>query len=278
MKITSLPQRRLFAAAPALALLLGGVIPARAATLQDPTGDWEFYFAGEQRGVAQITFEADFTITGIHIHLPGHPDKAEVNPRGGTFDPEDPRGSDTSTNAIVLYYGGAVIEGGWGYTSKGRPVGAMTLRSSSRTNGMSFSGTVSRNGARMTFSATREGQRSVYHGVRRAVLPDISSRYLLTGKRGREFFSETLELTPSGFPNMYDLTKTGPGYTGDGFAILTGNKRLGVYTEHFKPGTTNVVITAHSGKFNTNKLSGKLIGFDGDSRYSLNIGSFQPAP
>jgi len=275
MKKPSFLQRLSFAAAPALALLLGGAITPQAATLQDPTGDWEFYFAGEQKGVAQVTFEADFTITGIHIHLPGHPAKPEVNPRGGTFDPEDPRGSNSSsTNATVLYYGGAVIEGGWGYDFKGRPVGAMTLRSSNRTNGMSFSGTVASSGQRMTFRATREGQRSMYHGVRRAVLPDISARYFMSGKRGKEFFSEVLELTPSGFPNMYDLTKQGPGYSGDGFAILTGNKRLGIYTEHFKPGTTNVVITAHSGKFNTNKLSGALIGFDGDNRYSLKIGGY----
>ena len=157
----------------------------------------------------------------------------------------------------------------------------MTLRSANSTNGLSFSGTVVP-GKRMTFSGNREGQKSIYHGVPRVPLPDISTNYFLVGKRGEDFFSEILVLTNNpaalaflpGSPNLYHLTKAGPGYRGDGFAILTANKRLGIYTEHFEPGTTNVVITSLSGRFNANKLSGKLVGYGGDKVFSLKIGKF----
>jgi hypothetical protein len=81
-------------------------------------------------------------------------------------------------------------------------------------------------------------------------------------------------LVPSGFANEYIVLKNGPGYDGGGFALLTRSKRLGIYTTHLMPGTTNdIIITSLSGTFNTNKFTGKISGFDETNFLSLTIGS-----
>jgi len=282
MKKRSFFQRLSFAVAPALALLLGGAAShTHAAPFDSPVGDWEFYFGGKEKGVAHITFLPSLVVTGLCIYSPAHPKKPSVDPRNSSFDPEDPRGGTVNTNVTTFHYGGAIISGSWGFSSKGRPIGALTLLSSGSTNGMSFSGTVVP-GRRMSFSATRDGLKSVFHGVPRAALPDISTNYFLTGKKGNEFFTEILAVSSDpvalmflpASPNLYYLTKTGPGYMGDGFVMLTANKRMGIYTEHFAPGTTNTVITALSGTFNTTKLSGKLAGYSDNNVFSLKIGKF----
>jgi hypothetical protein len=76
-------------------------------------------------------------------------------------------------------------------------------------------------------------------------------------------FAQIISLsTPS--QNIYDVFEAGPGYEGDGFAILTRNKYLGIYTQHVNPltGATNILVL--SGKFNTNTLRGTLTGYDAD--------------
>src|ERR1043166_6504892 len=54
------------AALSAALLLLGGTAPmARAQTF--PIGTWDLVISGSQRGVAQLTFASDNTITGTEI-------------------------------------------------------------------------------------------------------------------------------------------------------------------------------------------------------------------
>jgi hypothetical protein len=137
-------------------------------------------------------------------------------------------------------------------------------------------------GKRMTLRGTRDdvGAVSIYHGVPRVVMTDISGDFSMSGKKTIKFtttsssFTEMVNLMPGGPVNQYDVIRHGPGYdsTGLNFAILTANKRLGIYGEHFVPGTSNVIITALSGSFNTNKLGGKLSGFDGTNFMALKIG------
>ena len=283
MKRHSFLQRLSFAAAPALALLVGGIaFQTQAAPPPSPVGDWDFYFSGDQRGVAQITFVGDFTLNGVQIHSPGKvPKVPEDNGRGFIDNPEDPRGSNPgSTNTIFVHYGTAAITGNWGYDLKGKLVGVITLTSDKRTNGLSFRGSVVP-GKRMSLRATRfdSGAVSVYQGVPRVAVTDISGDFFLSGKKTKEFttsssfFAEVMTLTPMGPVNAYDVVEHGPGYDGGGFAILTANKHLGIYTEHFTPGTTNLDIMAMSGTFNTTKLSGKMGGYDGTNYLSLTIGN-----
>ena len=281
MKKHSFLQRLSFAVAPALALLLGGAASQTQAQ-PSPDGDWDLYFDGDLKGVAQITFDqGTFTLSGTHIHRPGKAPKfPETNHRGTTVNPEDPRGVGGATNSIFLHYGTAAITGNWGFDFSGKLVGVMTLTSADRTNGMSFHGSVVP-GKRITLRAKRDDTEaaSVYHGVPRAVMTDISGNYFLSGNEtdhltgNKDFFSEIMTLTPGGSPNVYDVVEHGPGYDGGGFAILTSNKRLGIYSEHYTPGTTNLDIVAKSGTFNTNKLSGNLGGYDGTNFLSLKIGS-----
>ncbi len=275
MKKHSILQRVSFAALPMVALLLGSVAH-QAQAQSSPVGDWDFYFTGAQKGVAQITFDPDFTVNGIQIHMPGKTPKTldSSNPRGGNFDPENPRGGGGAAeqDEIVYNYGGALISGNWGYDLKGKLVGAMTLTTTSATNGISFRGTAA-TGRRMTLRVLRDGAGSVFHGVPRVALPDISGDYYLSGEKSKGFFSEILAIAPSGAPNDYDMTRIGPGYAGDGFVLLTSNNRLGFYGEHFTPGTSNLVITSMSGKFSTSKAKGKLTGYDGTNYFKVTIGS-----
>ena len=282
MKKYSFLQRLSFAVAPALALLLGGVASQTQAQ-PSPDGDWDLYFDGDLKGVAQITFDqGTFTLSGQQIHRPGRAPKfPKTNGRGTIDNPEDPRGTlGGTTNTIFVHYGAAAITGNWGFDFNGKLVGVMTLTSSTRTNGMSFRGSVVP-GRRMTFRATRNdtGAASTYHGVPRVVMNDISGNYFLSGSEtdrltgDSDFFSEIVTLSPGGSPNVYNVVEHGPGWDGGGFAILTSNKRLGFYTEHFTPGTTNLDIVAMSGKFNTNRLSGSFGGYNGTNFLSLKIGS-----
>jgi hypothetical protein len=286
-------QRLSFTVAPALALLLGGFTSQTQAAF-DPTasgGNWDFYLTGDLKGVAQITFTGGGTggtIDGIQIHLPGHvPPALEGNGRGTFDNPEDPRGTGGATNGIFLHYGGAIVSGSWGYDSKGKIVGSMVLTSTGSTNGVSFRGSGVTD-KRMTLRATRDdsGAVSVYHGVPRAPMTDISGDFFISGKKTIKFtttsssFTEILNLAAGGPVNQYDVMRHGPGYdsTGLNFAILTSNKRLGIYGEHFVPGTSNLIVTALSGSFNTNKLGGKLSGFDGTNFLSLKIGASMAPP
>lgn len=284
MKRHSYLQRLPFAAAPALALLLGVIAIQTQAAPFTPVGDWDFYLTGAQKGVAQITFidgggGNGGTLDGIHIHMPGHvPNVAEDNGRGFVDNPEDPRGSGGKTNGLFLAYGGAVISGNWGFDFSHKVVGVMTLSSAGRTNGISFRGS-GVNGKRMTFRGTRDddGAVAVYHGVPRVTMRDISGDFVLGGKKTTAFttssssFAQVINLTAGGPVNNYDVVKHGPGYDGDGFAILTSNKRIGIYSEHLTPGVSNLVVTALSGQFNTNKLGGSVSGFDGTSFFSLKM-------
>jgi len=291
MKKHPLTKWLLMAAASALALLLGGFANQTQAALFDPAGDWDFYLSGGQKGVAHITFLANNTLSGIVINRPGKvPFVPEVNERGASFDRNDPRGAGTS-NYVFLEWGGQVINGVWGYDSNGKILGAFTLTSNQHTNGATIRGS-GKTGKHMTLRVTRDYARGTvtYNGVPRVVLPDISGTYFLSGNKTKVFtrdgqpFTEIMTLTasgsspyPSGTPNYYDVVKFGPGYISfDGFAILTANKQLGIFSAHQSPGSfTNldgVILTSLSGEFKTNKLSGKVGGYDGTNFLSLKVG------
>lgn len=273
MKKNAFLQRLSLAAAPALVLLLGGTV-SQALAQPSPVGDWDFYLTGHQKGVAQITFAADSTVTGEQIMVPpkikNAPGEETTNPRGNTVDPEDPRGNGSGGSTTnVFSYGSADIAGVWGLDFKGKLVGVMTFFSENTTNGVSFKGTFV-TGKRMTIRASSKDGSTVYHGVPRGVLPNIAGDYFASGKKAGVFHAEMFTLAPSGPQNRYDLVTRGPDYLGLGYALLTSNKRLGIY---YEVGSTNPAVSALTGTFNTNKLTGKVAGVDGTNNISVRVGS-----
>lgn len=274
MKKNLLQKRFLSLAGSLAALVIGGATAnVVAAPFDSPVGDWDFSFSGSQKGVAQITFLGDNTLTGFEILAPGKPLSSgttpDTNPRGGPSSNVDPRtgqpngGSGTNTYA----WGGVLIGGYWGFDEKGKVVGSVTFTSSGSTNGMSFIGTVSA-GTRMTLRASDNTGGMVYRGVPRAGLPDISGSYTATGKKGGSRHTGFFTLSPSGSPNVYDVEAHGPGYDGTGFALLTSNNKIGIY---YEIGETNPAIVSMTGSFNSTKLKGNISGTDGTNNFSLKI-------
>ena len=260
-------------AAPMVALMIGGsAVSTVAAAFDSPVGDWDFYFSGSEKGVAQVTFLGDFTLTGFEILMPGKPrsnSSADTNPRGGPSTGVDPRTGQPNdvSGTNTLSWGGVLIDGFWGFDEKGKVVGAVTFTSSSSTNGLSFEGTVVA-GTRMTLQASDDTGKMIYRGVPRAALPDISGDYTATGKKGRAKLTSVISLAPSSSPNIYDVVIHGPGYDGTGIGLLTSNNKLGIY---YEIGTTNASIVALSGSFNTSRLKGSVTGTDGTNNLSLKI-------
>lgn len=277
MKKTSILTRLSFAVAPALALMVCSVTH-QAQGQSSPVGNWDFYFSGADKGVAQIDFFSDFTLAGINIHMAGKPRlTGEVDPRGNSDTGRDPRTGDSGINTNMTFYGTSSILGYWGFDTKGRVVGAMSLISRTYTNGLSFTAKVVP-GTRMTLGVVGLPGRSVYRGVPRVVLPDFAGDYFATGRRGRDTYVEINTLTATAFPNYYLVDSHGPGFDGQGFALFTANKHVGIYYDYFPPGSTNIdeiIIVATSGTYKTNKLpvvSGTISGTDGTNNISLKIG------
>ena len=260
-------------AASVVALMIGGSpVQTTAAAFDSPEGDWDFSFTGSTKGVAQITFLNDFTVSGIEILMPkkAMPIGASVNnnPRGGSTSGVDPRTGQPEDRQFLYAWGGRFIDGFWGYDEKGKVVGAVTFTSNSGTNGMSFVGTVVQ-GTRMTLRASDATGKMIYRGVPRVVLPDISGDYSAVGKKGRSQLTGLYSFTPSGDPNIYDVVIRGPGYTTSGIGLLTSTKQLGIYYEITNSGPP--IVIAVSGAFNSSKLKGTVTGTDGTNNISLKI-------
>ena len=260
-------------AAPMVALMIGGsAVSTVAAAFDSPVGVWDFSISGSEKGVARIRFLNDFTLAGYEILMPGKPltdSSRDTNPRGGPTSGSDPRtgqpegGSGTNT----FLYGGAGVDGFWGFDEKGKVVGAVTSTSEISTNGMSFVGTVAQ-GARMTLRAYDDSGRMMWRGVPASALPDISGDCTVTGKKGPSLLTGILSLSPTGIPNYYDVVIHGPGYDGTGKALLTSNNKLGIV---YQIGTNYSSISALSGTFNPTRLKGTVTGTDGTNNISLKI-------
>jgi hypothetical protein len=282
MKTHDFKQRFSSLASAAVAIWFGGTAVSTIAATNSPVGNWDIYFSGGQKGVALINFNVDHTVDGIEIHAPGKvPKVLDPGIRGVFNNPEDPRGLGGLTNSYNFHYGSATISGNWAYDLKGKLIGVITLTSENSTNGWHFRGTVGAGANPKITLATvhaATSTKSVLRGVPRQALPDISGTYFQAGSATKAFtrtkvaFNQLLTLTPSGFPNIYEVEEHGAGYEGSGFAIVTKNNYLGMYTEHYTPGTTNTEIIALSGKFNPATLTGKISGYDGTNFLSLQIG------
>src|SRR3989442_15728769 len=172
--------RPLAAVATAL-LLVGGAVSALAQN--SPVGSWDMVLSGHESGVAQITFNNDFTLDGVEILT----SRARKSVSEASLDPRNPSGNtgrNVSTNGSVStnFYGKANLSGMWGFDSGGHVIGILNESGGIVTNGVSFRAVV-RPGVRITVSGVCFEGRVLYRGVPLNALPDISGNYYDTGTR-----------------------------------------------------------------------------------------------
>jgi len=255
-----------FSVAVLAAALLGGFAPHGSAQPSPTTNPWDLVISGSQRGVAQLTFLNDFTVSGSQIITmpPTHRDTPDdLDPRLPGGDPG--RVPPTTTeNPKTIWYGLASLQGSWTWDSKGNIVGVLTEFGGPVTNGISFKGSV-RPGVRITLNVNRDdGRKFTYKGIPLVPQPSIAGNYYATGGREKVPFNEIMTLTPGTDPNTYDVVGTGPAYTFMGSAYLSGSKHLALYT--LSDETTNLVLRSVSGpfKFSATTGSGELKGVSED--------------
>ena len=250
---------------------------------------WDLTISGQARGVAQIVFDANGTLSG-QVHLETRKKvkggSADFDDRGGV-NPED-RGGATGTNSsssssITNIFGSFGIDGRWGFDPATQRIigylneGGVQITATSTnvtTNSVTFRGVV-RGGSKpkLTLKGTSSRGSQVFQGVPLQSLPDISGPYAAVGERDGKSVVEFFTLSSLG-ANNYSVAGGGPSSTFAGFAILSAMKRLSIATED--QGTNRINLTMAVGSFNTNyvgtsKSLGRLNGRDTDGPVSLKI-------
>src|SRR5438034_6488561 len=99
-------------------VLLAGWLASPSQAQVDPTGDWDFTISGKARGIAQVTFNSDGTITGV-AHLQTLRKAPDLDPRGTG----DRSGESSSATLFTNFFGSAGIDGVWTMTPSGRVIG-----------------------------------------------------------------------------------------------------------------------------------------------------------
>jgi hypothetical protein len=135
------------------------------------------------------------------------------------------------------------------------------------TNPISFVGTVS--AKRIILNCSTPFGNTTYKGVPAVSLPDITGRYFGIKRQNGVEFVEFLTMTNEDIPNqnIYDVSLTGPGYTYNGSAILSSQKRISFDLGLTPPIPTNppVVIRAVTGPFNAKKSISTTTGWDSEA-------------
>ena len=252
------------AALSAALLLLGGTAPmARAQTF--PIGTWDLVISGSQRGVAQLTFASDNTITGTEIMTATIRNaSSDTNPRGPFFSgtrspfPENP-----NPTPVTNFYGRAFISGTWTVDSLGRTIGVFTESGGpdSLTNGVSFKA-VGKDAVRMNLEAVRGGRHIHYRGIPLNSLADFSGDFYGLGSTSRQPFTELFTLTPAAAPNTYDVVGVGAAYNIMGWAYVSAKKQMAFVT--LSDQTTNGILRSLAGPFSLTKGVGSLRGVISD--------------
>jgi hypothetical protein len=253
----------------------------------DTVGTWDFVLSGSQRGVAQITFLDDHTLTGTEIITVKSSNEStnalSDNPRGD-FDGESrtSTGGGGSSSTITNFYGKADLFGTWTFDSAFRVIGVIAESGGSVTNGISFRANV--RATRMTMTGMRNGRRITYSGVPLNPLADLSGDYYGQGKLAGQPFTELFtvvpagalgnpDLLPAGFVNGYDIIGVGPAYATVGAMIISGRNQMALVT--LSSGNTTGVLRSVAGPFRLTRGTGSLKGVsengDGESNVSLKV-------
>jgi hypothetical protein len=252
-----------------------------------PDGTWDFVLSGSQRGVAQITFLPDHTLSGTEIitaKRSGDSTNAlSDNPRGGFGGgTRTPIGGGEASSDTTNFYGKADLVGTWTFDSALRVIGVIAESGGSMTNGISFKANVRPN--RIMMTGLRNGRRITYSGVPVTSLPDFSGEYYGQGKLAGQPFTELFtivpagglgnpELLPPGFMNGYDIVGLGPAYSTVGAVIISAQNQMALVT--LSNENTNGVLRSVAGPFRLTRSTGSLKGIsengDGESNVSLKV-------
>jgi hypothetical protein len=246
-------------ALPRMAGIAAALLGAAASVIaqNSPVGDWDFVLSGSQKGVAQITFNSDFTLSGTEV-ITTRPDAApDENERGGpdpaTRTPTSENGSTTNT----FFFGSSPLTGTWTYNGSGI-VGILMEGDVGLTNGISFKG--KRSGNRLNLVGHHEGRTIQYRGVPLTAGSNIMGNFSVMGRKDGEPFVELFNLTPDITQNRYLVTGQGPAYDFVGFALLSVQNQLAIAS--LQSIGSNGVLSAVSGSFNPRSGRGSLSGVD----------------
>src|SRR5215207_1946377 len=132
-----------------IAVALFGVAVTLTAQSGSPVGSWDIIMRGDQKGVAQITFANDFTLSGREVVTVNPNPKPNSDPRSGVTGGTRVNGA-SSTNGVtnVFFYGSTDLSGVWGFDAAGRIVGIIIEGEGDLINGVSIRGR--RVGSRLT--------------------------------------------------------------------------------------------------------------------------------
>jgi len=221
-----------------------------------PVGSWDLVLSGRERGVAQITFNGDGTLSGVAAYCFNGSQFFTTN-SGGAL----------RTN----FYGASLVSGGWIFDRTNRFSGylnffAQTGSSGTNytTNGFSFRGTARNN--RVNLKAVGSPGTVDFRGIPLAA-PSVDmgdDSYLGTARSRRLPFQmfEIFQLSTES-PNFYDVTGAGPGFSYDG-TFLVSNQRYAAFFQNRGTGQGGSArVAAYAGPFNPAKRTGTLIGTDG---------------
>jgi len=236
------------------AVLLWGA-SASALAQNSPVGSWDLVLSGHEQGLAQITFNADFTLDGFEI-MTTIPRNSKVNLRGSSGRVP------ITTNTIIIVsniIARATLNGFWAFDSRGNVIGLINEVAPPLAFSVSFRAVV-RPGVRISMGGTRAGGRVSYRGVPLNALVDMSGNFYDSGRRAGVAFNEVFTLTPTlgAAPNDYTVAGSGPGYSFAGRMLVSGLRKAAMFvnSDETVDGTLNVV----SGPFSFTTGRGTLTG------------------
>lgn len=262
--------------------LAAGLCLAAASTalaqFASPVGTWDFVINGKANGVAFITFESDYSLSGIEIIAP----KGQSSPdpvSGSRYIVEPGRYPDTSTSTNNLsstnvLYGTYTLKGWWTFDSTGKIVGnfpEIGYRSdgttvSGVTNSVQFTAKV-KPGKKLTLLGSSGIGKVNYLGVPLTSSTDLSGSWVGETKRGGQNFYESMDVFPY---DAFSFAVLGTGATYDfaGRALVSQQKKLALHT--YWTTSTESVVRVVVGSYNSGKSIGSLKGIE-DPNFSVKL-------
>ena len=212
---------------PPSSIIIGGFEQTR----DSPVGTWEVTIGGGNRGIAFLTFNDDFSISGYGM----------TRESWGPF----------------------TVQGNWTLDARGNLLGTYTENLYGKLMNGSFIGKA-RTGRSMRVKVVATNGRFTLSGVPVRMTPDISGNWTAYVTQRKITVPEFITLTSSsGFPGMFDVLGTGSGPSGSfavsGNAIVTSKRKAVVFSvSDFTNG--GIGLGSLTGGFSVSGQTGSLIG------------------
>jgi len=269
MKINNHLLKRVALALTASLLVAGS--GAAVAQYVSPVGTWDVVISGRAKGVAFLTFNSDYTISGIEMIAPaGKVDDTSSSdlryPGGEPGRHPDPNPDSPSTvSSTNVLYGTYDIDGRWTYDANGKIVGFFPeigsrgsgTNSAGVTNSVNFTAKVTP-GKRISLVGSSGIGKVNYRGIPFTSVPDFSGSWLGQTKRGSQTFYELFDASAYDLFS-FDIFGTGPTYEFEGVALVSAQKRIGMHTAWT---TSDPVVRVVVGSYNPAKSRGDMKGIE----------------